>query len=365
MMKSIQLFALLIVLSAAGCKDKQEVKPQKRALTDAVFGSGHLENKNQYAVNANTDGYLKNVYITEGDDVKNGQSLFMISNEVQETQTGNALAKLNYAKNNTSAGSAQLALQKIKIIQAAEKVTADSLNFKRYERLLKTNAVSHTDFEKIQLQYQESVSGLKVLRKGLTDLQENLSLGLENAKAEYKVQQQQNGFYKITSSTAGTVLSVAKKAGDYVKKGDVLAQIGAGQPVIKLYIAEDDIEAVKAGQKVLVSLNSRKDKILNAVIKKKYPAFDIEQQAFIVEAAFTDAVSAELINGTQLQGNILITEKKDALVIPSFYLSEGDYVSVKGSKEKRAVKVGIRTLEWTEILSGVTENDWLVLPGKH
>lgn len=365
MMKYVQLFALLIVLSVAGCKDKQEVKPQKRALTDAVFGSGHLENNNQYTVNANTDGYLKDVYVTAGDVVKSGQSLFSISNDVQETQTGNALTKLNYAKNNTSAGSAQLGQLKIQIIQAVEKAAADSLNFKRYERLLQTNAVSHTDFEKIQLQRQESLTALKVLRKSLTDLQQNLNLGLDNAKAEYQIQQQQNRFYKLNSSAEGTVLSVTKKVGDYVKKGDVLAEIGAGKPIIKLYIAEDDIESVQAGQKVLISLNSRKNKILNALITKKYPSFDIGQQAFVVEATFTDAVSADLINGTQLQGNILITEKKDALVIPSFYLSEGDYVSVKGSKEKRPVKVGIRTLEWTEVLSGITENDWLTLPGKH
>ncbi len=363
-MRYVQLFAVLLVLSASGCKDKQEIKPGRKTLTDAVFGSGHLENKNQYAVNANTDGYLKEVYITEGDQLKIQQPLFRISDELQETQTGNALTRLNYAKTNVLPASAQLDQLNIQIRQTTDRVRTDSVNLKRYERLLQTHAVAEIDFERIQLQYQESLSALKILYKSKVDLDQNLHLSVANAKADYEVQQQQSRFYKINATSGGIVLSIIKKPGDYVKKGELLARIGAGAPVIKLSVAEDDIQLVKEGQQVLISLNSVKDKVFKAVITKKYPSFDTEQQAFTVEALFTEAPD-EFINGTQLQGNILISEKKNALVIPSFYLSEGDYVWLKERKMKKAVKVGIRTLEWTEILSGITENDWLSLPGKN
>lgn len=361
MMKYVQLLSLLVVFSAAGCGHKKEVKPERKDIVDAVFGSGHLENKNQYVVMANTDGYLKDIYITEDDSVKNNQSLFRIDNEVQETQAENALTKLKFAKNNTGQRAPQIEQVKIQIAQAMDKARIDSLNYKRYERLLKTNAVSQTDYEKAQLQYQESSSSYQVLRKSLADLKLNLNLGLENAKADYKIEKQHNNFYNITSKVSGVVLSVAKKAGDYVKKGDELARLGAGHPIIKLYLAEDDIEAVKAGQTALISLNSRKDKVFKAVIVKKYPSFDLEQQAFVVEASFKEETPG-LINGTQLQGNIIIQEKSKALVIPTLYLMAGDAVRIKDRKEQTPVKVGIRTLEWTEIISGITENDVLILP---
>ncbi len=50
------------------------------------------------------------------------------------------------------------------------------------------------------------------------------------------------------------------------------------------------------------------------------------------------------------------------LVVPSYCIINGDYVMLKGSKEKTPVKTGIRTLEWTEILSGISEKDVLVTP---
>lgn len=360
-MKYTQLISLYIILSMAGCKDNQEVKPLRKEIVDAVFGSGYLANRDQYIVMASTDGYLEDVLIAEDDSIKSGQLLFKINNDMQQAQTENALIRLKYARANTVSGSPQIEQLNLQLLQSRANVNVDSLNYKRYERLQKTNAVSRMDYETAKLKYQESSSALKVLRSSLADLQSNLNLRLENAKATYRIEQQNNNFYAITGKANGVVLSVAREIGDYIKKGDALAQIGAGQPVIKLYIAEDDIQYVEEGQTALISLNSVKDKVFKAIVTKKYPVFDKEQQAFVVEAAFKDHV-AELINGTQLQGNIIIHKKNNALVIPSSYLIDGNFVKIKNSKENKSVKTGIRTLEWTEILSGLTETDILVSP---
>src|SRR6202000_1742923 len=111
----------------------------------------------------------------------------------------------------------------------------------------------------------------------------------------------------------------------------------------------------------LISLNSSKDQVLKATITKIYPSFDTTQQAFIVEAEFKDNPGI-LRNGTQLQCNIIIQEKKNVLVIPTYALINGDYVLLKDHKEKTSVKTGIRTLEWTEILSGLTDKDVITTP---
>jgi macrolide-specific efflux system membrane fusion protein len=344
-----------------GCKQKNEVKPQRKEIVDAVFGSGHLENKNQYFVMANAEGYLQAVNIVEGDSVKKGEILYRLSNDVQKTQVGNALTNLKFAKENAESGSPQIQQLKLQIVQAQEKASTDSLNYARYSRLVLTNAVSKTDFDNTKLQYQSSASNLRVLKKNLADLQHTLSLNVANAQSQYQVQAQTNDYYSVTAKADGIVLSVAKKAGDYVKPGDQIAQVGSGPTVIKLDIAEDDIKRVAIGQTALISLNSDRDKIYKATVTKIYPQFDSNQQAFTVDAYFKEKPSSQ-INGTQLQGNVVIEDKKDALVIPSYCLLPGDYVMIKDNKDKVAVKIGIRTLEWTEILSGITENDILVEP---
>lgn len=347
-------------MALISCNKQESTKPQHKDIVDAVFGSGHIENSNQYSVEANTEGYIKAAFAAEGDTVKNGQQLFRLSNEVQQTQVGNALTNLEYARTNTSPGSPQIEQLKIQIGQAKDKNQVDSLNFARYARLVKTHAVSATDFENTQLTYQSSLANLRVLQKNLADLERNVQLSLQNARSQYQIQQQNNNYNLITSKAPGVLMNVTKKVGDYVKKGDAIALVGAGKPIVKLDIAEDDIQRVKLGQQVLISLNSIKDQVFKAVITKIYPAFNTNDQSFIAEATFTNT-PVNLLNGSQLQANIIVQEKKNALVIPSYYLINGDFVLLKGSKEKRAVKTGIRTLEWTEITGGITADDVLIL----
>jgi multidrug efflux pump subunit AcrA (membrane-fusion protein) len=353
------LFPLLICL--ASCHRRNETIPQHKEIVDAVFGSGHIENKDQYAVIANYAGYLKTVYVAEGDTVRKGQTLYRLDRQVQQTQVVNARQNLDFARTNVAPSSPQLEQLDIQIVQAREKARVDSLTYARYQRLVTTHAVSTSDMENAGVQYTASASSLAVLQKNLADLKHTLTLNVQNAQAQYDIQRQNDDYYDITAKADGTIFTLTKRVGDYIKVGDQIAEVGAGLLIIKLDIAEDDIRRVREGQRALISLNSNKDSVYEATITSIYPAFDDSQQAFTVEARFR-TLPPVLINGTQLQANIILEDKKDALVIPTYYLMAGDYVFVKGRKEKVAVKTGIRTLEWTEVLGGVASDDILLQP---
>ena len=74
-----------------------------------------------------------------------------------------------------------------------------------------------------------------------------------------------------------------------------------------------------------------------------------------------DESIAHLKSGTQLQANIRINEKSDALVIPAEYLLPGDFILDK-KNGKLKVTVGIRNSDWVEILSGADESTTILLP---
>jgi hypothetical protein len=61
------------------------------------------------------------------------------------------------------------------------------------------------------------------------------------------------------------------------------------------------------------------------------------------------------ISGTQLQANIIIAQKKQALVIPRNFLQYGNKVTVKG-KGEIVVKTGFISNEWVEIADGLDAN---------
>lgn len=352
---------LLLVLAMPGCQNRREITPERKTIVDAVFASGHTENRSQYTIMANVEGLVQKAYVVEGDTVHGGQRLFRIQNDVQRTQVANAATNLDFARTNASEGSPQLLQLEAQIAQAQKKLSVDSVNYLRYARLVKTQAVSTSDYDNARLTYQNSQSALVVLEKNLADLRHNLNLSVDNARAQYEMQKENDNYYDITSVGNGVVMNVDKKTGDYIKKGDAIAVMGTGNVIIKLDIAEDDIRRVRVGQKTLISLNSEKEKTYPAVITKIYPSFNTTEQSFVAEAGF-DTIPDHLLNGTQLQANIIIETKDSALVIPSYCLMNDSFVLVKGSDDKRRVAVGIRTLEWAEITAGLKEGEVILAP---
>ena len=91
-----------------------------------------------------------------------------------------------------------------------------------------------------------------------------------------------------------------------------------------------------------------------------YPAFDEEQQSFIVEAQFLEK-PAIIYSGTQVQANIIVAEKKDAMVIPSNSLVSDQEVHTK-DRGLVPLQLGIRNADWVEVLDGITLEDHIKIP---
>ena len=360
-MKRNILFISILSLLITSCNNIQGVKPIHKDIVDAVFASGKAMTLNEYKVTAYSEGYLIASLVSEGDSVKSGQALFRIQNDVQQTQVTNAADNLKYAEEKASATAPQLQQLQEQIDQALIKKHTDSINLIRYQKLIKTNAVAKADYDNVSLVYTNDISTIKVLEKQLADLKQTLANNVVNAKAQYEIQQQNNGFYTLTSGASGLILNVYKKNGDMVKKGETVADMGSGKIVAKLNIAEDDIQRIALKQQVLISLNTDKEKIYKAYISKIYPSFDANSQSFLVEATFINK-PAILKDGTQLQANIIVDQKKNVMVIPAAYLLEGDSISLIESHQRKAIKTGIKTLEWIEVTGGLQENETIELP---
>jgi multidrug efflux pump subunit AcrA (membrane-fusion protein) len=350
-----KLTLALISLSIVACKHTPTTTPQYKDIIDAVFASGSTQAKEQYKITAYADGYLQQSLVAEDDSIHKGQLLFRIANDLQRTQVENAATNYDYALHNASDQGPQILQLESQIAQAQRKKTTDSLNFERYQRLLPSHAVAQVDYDNARLTYEGSTASLVQLQKNLEDLRTNLNLNSENTRAQLREQQENNAYFAITGSANGRIENVYKKDGDLIRKGDVIADLGAGLQIARLLIAEEDIQRVQLGQHVLVSLNTDKVHVFNASISKIYPSFNTSDQAFIAEATF-DTLPPGLRNGTQLQANIILGEKKHSLVIPTNYLLTGDSVILAADHSHIPVRTGIRTLEWVEITGGLHDN---------
>ena len=121
--------------------------------------------------------------------------------------------------------------------------------------------------------------------------------------------------------------------------------------IIELSVDELDINKVRTGQKVLITMDTYGDKVFNAIIKKIYPLLDSRTQTFTVDAEFVDSPQ-NLFPGLSAEANIIISESKRSLAIPSGFIFAGDSVILE-KEGKHKVKTGLKNLEYVEILSGI------------
>ena len=121
----------------------------------------------------------------------------------------------------------------------------------------------------------------------------------------------------------------------------------------KLYVDETNLSKLKQGQEVALQLNTEKDKTYKARISQILPAFDNVSRSFTVKAYFAKIPDMSFI-GTQLEANIIIGTKKNALVIPSSYLNYGNTVILVEDEKNIIVKTGIVSSEWVEITGGLS-----------
>jgi multidrug efflux pump subunit AcrA (membrane-fusion protein) len=354
-MKKMYVF-ILLAISLFSCGKKTETATvQRKDITEMVFATGSLKADDEYLVAAQADGYLKSVNFEEGDVIDAGKVLAVIDNKQSIVNVNQTAKLLAIAKANAKESAPLIQQIRININLAKEKLKQDELQAERLSKLLETNSIAKVEYENAALTVLNTKANIKALEEQIANLQ-------VNANQQVIVQQQQNevsnavaDFNQIIAYVSGKVYKKRKQLGDYVKKGDVIAVVGNPNNIYaNLSIDESNMSKIKLGQNLVIQLNTNTQKTYKAQLAEILPSFDEATQSFYVKAFFTENLDFT-ITGTQLQANIIIAEKKNALLIPRSYLGYGNKVLVE-KKKSVDVKTGIISTDWVEITGGLTEN---------
>lgn len=349
---------LLLGVLLNSCQQTTKTSPQRKNVDEAVFGNGFIEREHEFVISASASGVLTAVNITEGDNLKANFLCATIKSDVQNTQLQDSKVVYSDAQKNVSASGSQLSQVQTQILQATQQLDLDKTNYERYKSLRQKNAVSQLDLDKTELQYKNSQDNVRVLQQKYKQTKDELSLNAYRSKIQVTAQQKTLTDYQITNEKAGQVIDVFKKTGEWVRLGDPIAKIGSGNYRVKLYISEEDISKVRLRQNVFVHLNTDPNKVYKAQVSKILPGFNTDQQSYEIEATF-DKLPPNLFSGTQLQANIETRNLKNVLVIPTDFLSKGQFVELEDGTQK-VVQIGSQNQDWTEIIGGLSQKDVIV-----
>lgn len=355
-----RLFLLLTLSTLVSCGTKEEGKPVVQDIKELVFASGELEWDNSYNLTAQTDGILVNATFDVGNKVTENQIIASIDNKTNENNTASAKDLVVISKENLTENAPALQQLQQNIKFAESKYQQDKTQAERYKRLYDSQSIAKVEYENMQLAAENSLSQLNALKKQYQQVLQQSKQSYINTENQLKNNQVVLGYNKLVVPQKGTIIKKLKFSGDYVKKGDVIAVIADENKVEGvLNVDENSIGKVKIGQTVFVQLNTNKNEVYNAKISEILAAFDEQTQSFICKVIFDKPLNTSLY-GTQLEANILVGEKKNALLIPRNFLGFGNKVMVKGKDEAVIVKTGIVSTEYVEILDGITKEDVLL-----
>jgi HlyD family secretion protein len=212
------------------------------------------------------------------------------------------------------------------------------------------------------------------------------SVKLDTGQAELHVQQIQNEVAaleekvrqgRVTVPADGTLYSLPVKAGDYVKLGDLLAEMADLHKVrVRAFIDEPEIGALEANEPVKITWDALPSKTWlgkTEIIPKQVVPHQNRSVGELLCAVNNDKL--ELLPNINVNVRINSRERIGVLAVPrGAVAAEGGrrYVFVvkrnqlsvsKSTLEKREIHVGIADATNYEVVSGLQEGELVALPG--
>ena len=225
------------------------------------------------------------------------------------------------------------------------------------------NIGSKVELEQRELAFQNSKSALYSARVKYEDLRRQLVLNAAQSQKTLQISSRLASDFTLRSDMNGIVYQLPKKKGELVTAQTPLAIIGDAEHfVLEMQVDEYDILKVEKGLKVLVTMDSYKGKVFDAVVTKIDPLMNERSKTFLVEATFTEAPK-RLYPNVSFEANIILQTKEKALLIPRTYVINDSFV-LKENGDKVAVKTGLKDYKMIEIISGISAEDKLKNPAE-
>jgi HlyD family secretion protein len=350
-------------LTCLGCKGPVKVYPVRKDIVETVYASGKIIPGEEYNLFALSNGKVVAKLVKDGDTVKKGQLLYIISNEAASEKYNAALKNYSNAELNLSDRSPLLNDLRLSMQNAAIKFTNDSLQYHRWKNLWDRDIGSRNNLDNLYSAYQLSLSQKKSAEEKYFSATNDIRLSYANARSQLATARNELNDYFIRSEADGVVYQTFKEEGESVRNNEIVALMGKkGQRVIRLAVDQQDINRIRKGQTVLLQTDVTGKTIYEAFVSRIYPTMNEADQTFRVDALFRETPGHPFIHGS-LEANIVVRKKEQALTLPRDALIGKDSILLtqNGKRRKAGIQIGIVTLDQVEILSGVDERTPVIL----
>lgn len=321
---------------AFGAAPVKIFKAARERITEKITYTGTLEAINKINITPETGGKIARIYVEAGDRVAKGQLL-------AELETESIRLQLRQAE----AG-----------VAVAEAARADALkNKERMDRLIREQAVSEQQREKVQLAFDAAAAQLEQAQAALNLARHALDVSL--MKAPF----------------AGVVASKNAEVGDVINPmmggfgggaGGVLTLMDYSTIKLAVAVTSEDIGRIRKGQEAILKAGALPGREFRGVVRVVNLTADPQTKKFGVEVHVPNPDSA-LRPGTFGDLVFELESHDKALVVPQTAILENSYVFVVegGKAVRKTVKLGLQDTTRIEVLSGLADGEAVVVEGNY
>ncbi|HEV7682449.1 MAG TPA: efflux RND transporter periplasmic adaptor subunit [Pyrinomonadaceae bacterium] len=335
---------------------------------ETVTANGTLAAFDQTTVSVKVAGRVSSISVDLGTVVRRGQSIaqldandYKLRVQQSEAALSQARARLGLSPDGTDDGVSPEQTGTVR--QAKAQLDEARLSRDRAVRLVEQGIVAKADydaadatFKVAQSRYQDAIEEIR-----------NRQALLAQRRSELALARQQLSDTTVHAPIDGVVQLKRASIGEYLAAGAPLVDIVRMNPLrLQAQVPERDASTVRFGQNVRVSVNGD-TKVYLGQIKRLSPVITQENRMLLVEADVQN--DGNLRPGSFAKAEIVTNDAKMAVTVPNnaivtFAGIEKVIVIQNGKALEKPITTGRRSAEWTEIISGVSVGDQVIVdPG--
>lgn len=365
------------------------VKPVRENLVASVSSNGKVEPISPFVMRAQLDTFVQKIHAVEGQAVKKGQLLLELDVKDAAALLAQAQSKLLQAQDDLRAAqgggrsdaAAKASGDLAKAIAERDRVkrSHDAL-----QRLIAQQAATKDELAANEVELTKAQAEVERLTAVKSEF--DRAVKLDAGKYNLQVQQAQNEVAallekvqdgKITAPADGTLYSLPVRQGDFVKVGDLLAEMADLHKIrVRAFVDEPELGGLEPNEPVHITWDALPNRTWDGkteVIPKQVVPRGSRSVGELLCSVNNEKL--ELLPNVNVDVRISARERNNVLTVPRsavesesgkrfvFVVKDGGINVGKNSLERRPIVVGIADAANYEVIAGLSEGEMVALPG--
>jgi len=385
----ILAYVLLLLSGRQPVAKLSAVYPSRENIVSSISSNGKVEPISPFIIRAQLDTFVEKIAVLEGQQVKKGQLLLELNVKDAAALLAQARSRLLKAQDDfRAASSGGRSDDAARVTGDLAKAIAERDRLQRahdaLQRLLSQQAATRNELAGNEVELAKAQA--EVTRLTAAKHEFDHGVRLDSQRSSLQVQQAQSEVAAlevkvrdghITAPADGTLYALPVRQGDFVKLGDLLAEMADLHKVrVRAFVDEPEIGGLRPNEPVRITWDAMPDRTwqgLTEIIPKQVVPRGTRSVGELLCSVNNDRL--ELLPNVNVNVRINAQERSNVLVIPRgtvasengkrhvFVVKSAGLGVGKKMLEKREIQVGIADSVHYEVLSGLDTKDLVALPG--